>query len=172
MNLKEKLRRCTTMVMLLNSSQELPFSLNITSTWGNISKENTDENEEINHFSRNKSESINAGIRLKEYINFKVKFSSNLEKKAAQVIINKSRDDKEQIILYPGEEEILANDEFKWVPDEYLITVQIEDKKYYSSIIVDPKNMNEKQLARMRKEINDLVKGVIYNLNSSKKDSS
>jgi hypothetical protein len=159
------------MAMLLNSNQKLPFRLTITSSWGNISEEYTCENEEINHFSINKSESITAGIRLKEYMNFKVEFSSNLEKEAAKVIINKSRDDKEQIILYPGEEEILANDEFKWVPDEYLITVQIKDRKYYSSIIVDPKNMNEKQLVRMRKEINNLVKGVIYNLNSSKKDS-
>ena len=31
--------------------------------------------------------------------------------------------------------------------------------------------MNEKQLARMRKEINNLVNGVIYNLNSSKRNS-
>jgi len=159
------------MAMLLNSDQELPFSLTITSTWGNISGENTGENEEIDHFSTNKSESITAGIRLKEYINFKVEFSSNLEKEEAKVIINKARDDKEQIVLYPGEEKILANDDFKWVPDEYLIAVQIKDRKYYSSIIVDPKNMNEKQLVRMRKEINNLVKGVIYNLNSSKKDS-
>lgn len=122
-------------------------------------------------FSKNKSESIAAGIRLKEYINFKVKFSSDLKKNEAKVIINKSRDDKEKISFYPGEEKVLANNEFKWVPDEYLITVQIKDEKYYSSIIVDPKNMNEKQLARMRKEINNLVNGVIYNLNSSKRNS-
>jgi hypothetical protein len=77
------------MAMLLNSNQELPFSLTINSSWGNINSEQRGKKEEIHCFSKNKSESIAAGIRLKEYINFKVEFSSDLKKDEAKVIINK-----------------------------------------------------------------------------------
>jgi hypothetical protein len=114
---------------------------------------------------------MKAGVRLKEYMNFKLKFSTALSQKEAKLIIDKSKAGSEQIIIYPGQEKTLAYNNFKWVPDEYLITVQIKDKKYYSALIVDPKNMNEKQLQRMRREINELVNGVIYNLSSAKNNS-
>lgn len=159
------------MAMLLNTEKYLPFDISITSTWGDLSRRDNTENKKIIFFSCDKSESIKAGIRLKEYMNFKLKFSTRLTKDEAKVIIDKSKNDEEKICLYPGEKEEMANEKFKWVPDEYLITVIIKDQKYYSSIIVDPKNMNEKQLKRMRKEINNLVNGVIYDLSSSKNNA-
>jgi len=159
------------MAMLLDADQPLPFELSITSSWGNLDQKESCKTSLVQYFSTDKSESMKAGVRLKEYMNFKLKFSTALSQKEAKLIIDKSKAGSEQIIIYPGQEKTLAYNNFKWVPDEYLITVQIKDKKYYSALIVDPKNMNEKQLQRMRREINELVNGVIYNLSSAKNNS-
>lgn len=158
--------------MLLDGGQKLPFSVSITSSWTGLNQKEDCEKKLIESFSTDKDKTIKAAFRLKEYINFKIKFTADFGAEEAKLIIDKAQADSEKIILYPGQEKKLAYGDFKWVPDEYLITVQIKNKKYYSALIVDPKNMNEDQLQRMRKEINDLVKGVIYDLSSSKNKGS
>ncbi|MFW6015987.1 MAG: hypothetical protein ACOCRK_06080 [bacterium] len=152
------------MATLHESSEELPFEVNVETYWGDISESRG--NETIKLFTENKEEISALGLNIVEYINFKISFKANIDN--CFLKIDNSIYDQEDIILFPGDKKDLSNNKFHWVPDDYLLEVSIGRKKYYSCLKVDAKNVNTQQLKKMRTAVNDLLYGVIFNISNKK----
>lgn len=158
------------MAMLHKSKKKLSFEVRIKSYWGGNSGEHN-KDKHIKFFTETKDKDIleNIGVQIKEYKNFSIYFNSNDKQNNNKLIINKPYGDEEDIFVEHGEQKKLNYDGLSWPPDEYIITAKVSDREYYSLIKITPKTVTKKQLKKMRNQVNNLIKDIIYNIGRPKK---
>ncbi|MFW6311487.1 MAG: nuclease domain-containing protein [Nanoarchaeota archaeon] len=154
------------MAILLETGEELPFDVYIKSSWRDV-RRYEDSIEKILTFTKNKGRLSETAIEVIEFIKFKIEFKVNSDTKSILKIDNSSQEDY-NIIINSGEEKLLSNTKFQWVPDDYLLEVQIEDETYYSCLKINAKNISSQQLKKMRQEVNKLVNGLVFDLSQTK----
>jgi|GEM_PF-2420005 len=157
------------MAMLLNDEIEIPFTVRIKSSWQDI-RNSVDEVKEIKKFNQGAHLSQGSIVTIDEYKSFKLEFIGPED--AYLLVENVQKDPAEALKLQSNEEEIIFNqraeNEFPWVPDEYLLTAVYDNKKFYSSFKIKPKNVSEVQIKKLRKMINQLIHDLVFDINSFK----
>ncbi|GAB6137994.1 hypothetical protein [Halanaerobaculum tunisiense] len=154
---------------------DLPFSVKVKSSWGSIKR--VEDIKEINYFKTEEEggvREIEDKVVLTEYKEFKLEFITNDDVDAVLKVENPGRLKENKLIIEPNTERTLFEREngkkYPWVPDEYLITIESNNEKYYASFVIEPNSISKKQIKKLRDMINDLVKGLIFDIRYEKRD--
>ncbi|MCK8825424.1 hypothetical protein [Fuchsiella alkaliacetigena] len=157
------------MAMPLN--YQLPFKVRIKSFWANEQL----TVEEINNFVPNKEQlkDFQSRVIIPEYKNFSIEFKVVAEAEDAVLKIEDVGRVERKLELKPAQEQQLygakQEEKFPWTPDDYLLTVEHQGQEYYAKFKVNPKNMSSYQMTRLRKVVNNLLKGLVFDIKYERK---
>lgn len=108
-------------------------------------------------------------VSIKECSRISVLFKSSI-RDSYLLIKNIFHGGEDYIRVHPGECKKLfedKNDYSMLVPGNYEMKVKIYGNMYYSMFTISPRHINDMQLQYLRKYIDEQVRGLVYNMNSS-----
>ncbi|GAB6098422.1 hypothetical protein JCM16358_03010 [Halanaerocella petrolearia] len=154
--------------MAMLHREELPFTVELKSFWKHnpsvIDKARleyfTDTKQELNQLKEKKI------VSIPEYKKFSLNFQVDIPEVEAKLEL-KGGGRAQKITLLTGEEKFLfdPDDEIierPWPPDCYLVVIEFNNRKYYSYLQIDAKNMSQQELNQLRRMVNRLTQGLIF----------